>query len=44
MKKGELEHSVIIGKIEERRGRGYKREKKLDGLAKWLGTEKGGER
>jgi hypothetical protein len=37
VRKEQIEHIVITGKISGRRDRGRQREKNLDGLANWLG-------
>ena len=39
MRREKMEHLVTTGKIEGKRARGRQREKMLDGLAKWMGTE-----
>ena len=37
IRKEQIEHIVIMGKISRRRDRGRQQEKILDGLTKWLG-------
>ena len=37
LRKGQIEHTVITGKISGKRDRGRQREKILDSLANWLG-------
>ncbi|GFO15676.1 hypothetical protein PoB_004218100 [Plakobranchus ocellatus] len=40
MRRRKLKHLVTTGKFEGKRSRGRQREKIMDGLATWLGTEK----